>query len=249
MPNATTPPALPAPVPLETLIWVEGLFNCLPAAAFFAKNRSGQFIAANDAFVRLLRQKEKSGLLGKTDLDFFPRHIAVEYQRDDQIVMRTGQPLLHKLEIVPTDDLTLEWREVHKYPVTNGTGIVVGLAGITLNLSSGATGHVGDPHLGPVLDYIANNYGERLRIDELAKMAGLSTRTLERRFHDRFHTSPLRYLKQVRINAATHALGHTQKPIAEIAMDCGFSDQSHLTTEFARIVGETPRRYRQRIQQ
>jgi AraC-like DNA-binding protein len=241
-------PRLPSPIPFEILEWVEGLFDRLNADAFFAKDRAGRFIAANEAFVRLLRRREKRFLLGKTDLDFFPRHIALEYQRDDQAVMRTGQPLLHKLEVVPTDDLTLEWREVHKFPMKNADGEVVGLAGITLKVSDGAGAHLADPSLGPVLDFIARHYGERILVEDLARLAGLSVRTLERRFHDCFQSSPLRYLKQVRLNAACHALGHTHKPIAEIAMDCGFSDQSHLNKEFARTVGETPRRYRQRLQ-
>lgn len=241
--------ALPQRLPRQSLKLIEALFDCLHAVAFFAKDRAGGFVAANPAFVRLLRQADKSAILGKSDLDFFPRHIATGYQADDQGVMGRGEPLRHKLELVPTDDLSLEWREANKFPIVDEEGTVVGLAGITVKVSGGYGAHLADPRLAPVLDFIARHYGERIRVEALARLAGMSPRTLERCFHDSFQSSPLRYLKQVRINAASHALGHTHKPIAEIAVDCGFSDQSHLCREFSRLVGETPRRFRQRIRQ
>jgi AraC family transcriptional regulator len=43
-----------------------------------------------------------------------------------------------------------------------------------------------------------------------------------------------------------HALVFSRRPIAAVAAECGFSDQSHFTKEFRRIMGETPRSYRRR---
>lgn len=231
---------------MASLRWIETLFDCTPGVRFFMKDRAGRFTGANRAFIDLLRAGERAALLGKTDMDFFPRHLAREYQSDDQVVMQTRKPLLRKLEVVPQDDLTLDWHAVNKIPITAADGTVVGLAGILLHVSTEFRAHLADESLAPVLEHIASHYGERIRVRDLARLGGLSERTLERRFQESFQTGPLRYLKQVRINAACHALAHTNRRIADIAIDCGFCDQSHLTADFSEVVGETPRRYRQR---
>jgi AraC-like DNA-binding protein len=72
----------------------------------------------------------------------------------------------------------------------------------------------------------------------------MSVRTFERRFQGRFHLTPQRYLKKLRLRIASRALVYTRQSLAEVALGCGFSDQSHFTREFRRYFGRTPREYR-----
>jgi AraC family transcriptional regulator len=58
--------------------------------------------------------------------------------------------------------------------------------------------------------------------------------------------SPHQYLIQVRVNNARSLLsaGSGERSLAEVASAVGFSDQSHLTRHFKRIVGVTPKQFR-----
>ena len=70
-------------------------------------------------------------------------------------------------------------------------------------------------------------------------VAGFSPYHLARLFHDETGLPPHTYLTQLRINRAKQRL-QAGDPIADVAAATGFSDQSHLTRRFKRIVGVTP---------
>jgi AraC-like DNA-binding protein len=229
---------------VDSLHFVEQLFDHLQDVSFFAKDSEGRFTMANLTFVRMLRCRSIEEVLGKTDHDFFPDHVARKYREDDRRVIATGEALLHEIEMVPKDDLTLDWHEANKFPIYDSGGVIIGLAGISIRLSPMHMPLNYPPNLGRMLVFIGQNFGSKITIGQLAEIASMSERSLERHFTKTFRTTPLRYLKQVRINAACHALTHTTKSISEITLECGFCDQSHLTSEFRRLLGRTPREYR-----
>lgn len=88
--------------------------------------------------------------------------------------------------------------------------------------------------------HLAENFG----LAELAAVAGLSVFRLAHLFKQSTGLSPIAYRNQRRIAAARRLLLAGQ-PIADIALQLGFADQSHLTRQFQRIVGVSPQRYRQ----
>jgi len=67
---------------------------------------------------------------------------------------------------------------------------------------------------------------------------------MERRFRNILGVSPREFLIKTRVLAACHALRQTSAPLADVAADCGFCDQSFFTRHFRRHVGQTPREYR-----
>lgn len=222
----------------------EQLIAQLPDTNFFAKNARGQFVLMDDGFVAMIGAAQREEVVGRTDFDFFPRDLAEKYVSDDQKVMRTGEPLRDLIEPVPDDDLTFSWWAVNKVALRNRAGVIVGLAGITTKLSlHNAPSRYGDS-LFDILQFIGANYKNHVNVAELAKHAGLSMRSLERNFRRTFNTTPLRYINRVRLQAARHALIHTNRDIASIATDCGFYDQSHMTAQYTRHFGMSPRRYR-----
>jgi transcriptional regulator GlxA family with amidase domain len=79
---------------------------------------------------------------------------------------------------------------------------------------------------------------------QLARMAHMSVRAFERKFRSSFHLTPQRYLRKLRLRMASRALVYTGQPLADVALSCGFVDQSHFTREFRREFGRTPRHYR-----
>jgi AraC family transcriptional regulator len=66
-------------------------------------------------------------------------------------------------------------------------------------------------------------------IDSLARAEGVSREHLARAFRSHFHTAPADFLRRVRLDQARRRLLEGDDPIAAIAAECGFADQSHLT--------------------
>lgn len=223
---------------------IEQLFGCLPDTNYFAKDRRGHFVQMDSGFVAMLGCKTREEILGKTDFDFFPKDLAEKYTSDDQQVMGTGTPLLNMIELGPDDHLAFGWWVVNKVPLRDREGTIIGMAGITSKLSAQtAPTHYGKG-LFSVLHFIGQNYSRRLCMPELASHAGLSVRSLERNFLKTFKTTPLRYLNRVRLQAVRHALVHSNHSLAALSGECGFYDQSHMTTQFTRHFGTSPLKYR-----
>ena len=85
---------------------------------------------------------------------------------------------------------------------------------------------------------------EPVMIREIAKAAGVHPIHLARSFRRFFNCSPAEYLRQCRIRRASTLLLKSDLPISEVALDSGFSDQTHFTRSFKRITGFTPCTFR-----
>ena len=95
-----------------------------------------------------------------------------------------------------------------------------------------------------VVAHIDANLTGRVSLRDLASLAGLSYGHFCRAFKQTFGVSTHVYLMRRRIEFAQGAMLKTQRPLSEIALTCGLSDQSHFTRAFRRIVGETPNAWR-----
>lgn len=96
-------------------------------------------------------------------------------------------------------------------------------------------------------DFIQDHYHRDISVRELASIAGLSPYHFIRVFHKQAGLTPHAYLTQVRVQRAMQCLQNGETP-ADTALKTGFFDQSHLTRHFKRIVGVTPGRYRNSVQ-
>src|SRR5262249_10079442 len=97
---------------------------------------------------------------------------------------------------------------------------------------------------GPVLAYLRDHYHEPITNQQLARLAHMSVRAFERKFRGSFHLTPQKYLRKLRLCMASRALVYTKQPLANVALNCGFVDQSHFARAFRRPFGRTPRDYR-----
>ncbi|WP_127533931.1 AraC family transcriptional regulator [Paenibacillus kobensis] len=93
-----------------------------------------------------------------------------------------------------------------------------------------------------VKEYIHAHYKDRITLEKLEQETGASRYHLIRLFKKSTHLPPHAYQNLLRINHAKIEL-KKRRPIAEIAVDTGFYDQSHFTKAFAKIVGATPQTY------
>jgi AraC-like DNA-binding protein len=97
-----------------------------------------------------------------------------------------------------------------------------------------------------VKDYIHAHYQRDVTSAELAAVAGLSRAHLSRAFNAAFHVPPHVYLNAVRV-ARAQVLMRAGLPLATVAFECGFADQSHLSRRFKGSVGVTPGDWRRMV--
>jgi AraC family transcriptional regulator len=87
----------------------------------------------------------------------------------------------------------------------------------------------------------------RPTLAELSRCVGRHPVQISRQFHRHFGCTIGEYMRRVRIAQAQSLLSCRDLEVAEIALACGFSDQSHFTTAFRRLTGIPPHRYRLQI--
>lgn len=95
-----------------------------------------------------------------------------------------------------------------------------------------------------VLDYIDAHLGQEITLADLAALIGMSQFHFGRLFKQSLGLSPYQYLLQQRVERAKQLLKQTDKPVVEIALDCGFNSHSHLGRKFRQLTGITPKAYR-----
>lgn len=95
--------------------------------------------------------------------------------------------------------------------------------------------------LARVLDYLNDSLGGPLKLQDLAEVAGLSSSHFVTMFRRSTGLAPHQYLIARRIERARRLLTDTPRSIAEVAVETGFADQSHLTRLLRRHTGLTPR--------
>lgn len=91
-------------------------------------------------------------------------------------------------------------------------------------------------------------FREPLSVRRLAQDLGVHRVYLARVFRLQWDCSPRDYVQRLRVRAATGALASTGRALAEIALEAGFADQSHMTRIFRRRMGITPAAFRRLAQ-
>jgi transcriptional regulator GlxA family with amidase domain len=98
--------------------------------------------------------------------------------------------------------------------------------------------------LSPLLAWILENLHSPMTLAGMARRAGMSERTLNRRFHEEFGTSPLQWLLQMRVRRAQELLESTEGSINAVGQAAGFATPSVFRERFGRTVGVSPGQYR-----
>jgi AraC family transcriptional regulator len=97
-----------------------------------------------------------------------------------------------------------------------------------------------------VFDYIKANLTQDLSIWDLATLTSMSKSHFSRSFKQSVGISPYQYLMRQRVERAKQLLKQQTISISDIALDCGFANQTHLTKVFRQMTGMTPKAYQKR---
>ena len=126
-------------------------------------------------------------------------------------------------------------------------GLVYELLGGLVRKGSLERAGSGDVRLRSALDYLEANYRRRVRASEVARECGIHPSYLAELFRSRQGTSVGEWVRNRRLEFVRDALRRLPTPIADIAFQAGFADQSHLTRLFRARFGVPPAEYRRRV--
>ncbi len=97
------------------------------------------------------------------------------------------------------------------------------------------------------LEYIEANVADDIGLGDIAGATGVSVSSLTRGFRTALEVAPHRWVLNRRIALAQRLMSTGKTPLSEIAVLCGFADQSHLARVFMRHVGESPGLWRRSV--
>ena len=220
------------------------MFDLLPGTLFWVKDIHGRILHANQQFVRHVGAKSLKQILGQTDIEFSPPHIAQQFLEDDKRVVQTGESITDRLELNQQHDGDLTWFTTSKRPLYDQLGEVVGSYGISSYLDNSALVLTEIKAINAPVEFIRNNYAQNISIEEIAESAHLSVSALERRFQKHLHRTPNQYLVDVRLQNARKLLVESDLPIGLLANRCGFQDSSYFSRRFKRKFGILPSQFR-----
>ena len=232
---------------LEGILPVDRLFDGVPDIVFFVKDSAGRYMAVNDTLAARCGLAGKEAALGLTAEELFPPALGNAFALQDREVLRGGNPIRDHLELHLYPGGRSGWCLTYKEPIMGKNGQIAGICGISRDLHSPGDQGEDLAALSTAVDHIHHHYDEPLRLPGLAEMAGLSVYQFDQRIRSLFHVTAGQYLVKVRIDAACLRLANSIEPIAQIALSCGYSDQSAFSRQFKQAVGISPLAYRKKI--
>lgn len=212
---------------------------------FFLKDARLVYVAANPAMARLCGFGDPAALIGRRALDLFPRAEAERFEALDRDVMLSGRPLHDRLEHVAAGRGRPAWLLYSRVPVRDAGGQIAGVAASARRLTEDDAKGPRFARLAAAVAWLDAHLAQPLDLAALAAVAGVSPAQVERDFRTAFGMPPRRFQHKLRIDRACAALDGAGS-VADIALACGFSDQSAFTRRFRSIAGCTPTAWRQR---
>lgn len=220
------------------------IFDALIGYCYLVKDRDLRFVSCNERLAKAFGAPNKAGVIGKTDDSFIPPHLLKSIREDDINILETGCPVMNKVELVPTGDGFVDWATTTKLPLRDPDGVICGIIGAVRPFGQSTASIAQSEELGPALELIHRSYYENLSVPALASTLNLSLSSFQRKFKACFGMSPKEYIRNLRVRDSCHRIRSSNESLAEIAYSCGFSDQSHFSRVFTRIMKESPSAFR-----
>jgi AraC-like DNA-binding protein len=140
------------------------------------------------------------------------------------------------------------WCLTTKLPILDPTGHIQGLIGFSRDVRLQVESHEIPEELANSLDYFESHLQELDSPSALAKRSNITLQRLTRLTKRLFGLTPGQLITKIRIAAASRMLMDSQTPIADVAIACGYYDQSAFTRTFRSATGVTPSEFRKHSQ-
>lgn len=220
------------------------LFETLVNVMFCAKDLAGTYVEVNTAFVRRTGRRSKREVIGRRARDLFAPERAELYEEQDRQVLSGGAALRDQLELIRRPDGGLGWYLTTKRAVAGNQNRPLGLVSVSRDLETPTAAGIDVASLQPFAAHVREHLRDQLRLADLAEVVGCSTGQLDRRVRKVFGISPKQYVMRVKVERAMELLATTDLSLSDVALHCGFYDQSDFSKRFARTTGRTPHQFR-----
>jgi PAS domain S-box-containing protein len=228
---------------------VELIADLMHDTAFFVKDAAGRYVVVNRSLVERHGLKDKSQMVGRRPCEICPGDYGRVPTEQDAQVLRTGRPIVERLELFWRRPHHPVWGLTSKFPIRDEGGRVTGLIGISKDLAPSPNREGIPAKLADALRHLESNYDRPISPSSLARMAGMGSVRLARAVKRIYDVTPSQLITKTRISAGCRLLRETDASIAQIALDCGFSDHSAFTRAFRAVIGESPSEYRRQVRQ
>lgn len=175
-----------------------------------------------------------------------PEEIAILGTLNDEFLCTASQPALSSIDC-PLAAIGFEAARVLDGIMTGHPTPKAPLElppiGVVARLSTDPT-VLADPGLRAAMQFIRTHYSERIDVERIVGISGLSRSSLERRFREVLGHGPLAELLRYRVEQARHLLLQTELPVKQIARATGFHDTRHLSAIFRLKAGISPTSFR-----
>jgi AraC-like DNA-binding protein len=223
---------------------VDRLFDGVTDIVFFVKDMQCRYMAVNDTLAARCGLTDKKQAIGRTAEQLFPSPLGAAFAKQDREILSGGHGIRDRLELHLYPGGGSGWCLTYKEPIHGKNGGVAGICGISRDLHAPAGADGDYAAMSSAIAHIHDHFEEPLRLPALAEMAGLSVYQFDQRIRALFHVTAGQYLVKVRIDAACKCLSGSTEPIAQVALACGYSDQSAFSRQFKQAVGISPLAYR-----
>jgi PAS domain S-box-containing protein len=113
---------------------LHALMDNIPDTIYF-KDAAGRFTRVNAAQAQVLGVSDPESVVGKTDFDFFTSEHAQDAYADEQAIMKTGQPLIGKIEKIRRADGQFRWVSCTKSPIRDDANRPMGIVGVSRDIT------------------------------------------------------------------------------------------------------------------
>lgn len=223
---------------------LEQLFDQSPDATFFVKDAEARYVSVNQSLVERHGLRRKADVIGKRSTDIGHEDFGRIPFEQDMRVIQTGKPLIDHLEMHwhrPHDPV---WCLTTKLPLRDSDGTITGLVGFSRDVRVAVDRREIPVEFARALEEFEQNLSEAVTPAWLAERSGLSPQRLARLTKRLHGLTPSQLIARTRIAAASRLLRETSKPIADVALSCGFYDHSAFTRAFRSATGMTPSEFR-----
>lgn len=228
--------------------YIEQIADLMHDTAFFIKDSTGCYVVVNHSLVERHGLAHKSQMIGRRPCDVCPGDFGRIPTEQDAQVLRTGRPIIERLELFWRRPNVPVWGLTSKLPIRDEHGRVTGLIGISKDLTALVSREEVSPAVAKALRHLETAYDSCVSPSSLARKAGMSAARLARVIKRIHGLSPMQLITKTRITAGCRLLRETDASVADIALECGFSDHSAFTRAFRAVTGMSPTEHRRQSQ-
>jgi AraC-like DNA-binding protein len=220
------------------------LFDQLPDIVYFIKDNSGRYLEVNETLAQRCGCLKKSDVMGRTPAQIFGVDLGFHYEKQDRAVLERGRPLINLLELHIYQNRHMGWCLTTKLPLYDRHNVIVGLVGVSQDLRLPDVSSDDFLGIATAIEAAQSSLSATTTVATMAAAAKMSVYQLDRRMKRVFGISTGGWLLKTRLTAARQRLVETDVPIAAIALDVGYADQSSFSRQFRQTIGLPPLAFR-----